>query len=138
MTKITTRIISFILAIIILSVPVFAVTDNYVQPRYTYISLNQAEISINKSTGVALCTATVGTGQYCTVTVSGTLQKFSGGRWIDIKSWSATNTTAVAITNSYAIESGYVYRFITNCYVYNSNGTLVESANASHYADYYK
>lgn len=137
MTQKIIRIIVFILAISIMAVSVFAVPDSSIQPRYNYISLNQAELSINASTGAALCTATVGTGQYYTVTVKGTLQKFSGGKWHDIKSWSATNTTAVALTKTYVVESGYVYRFITNCYVYDSNGTLIETSSASHCADYY-
>lgn len=131
------RIVVFMLAVVLLSNYVFAVSEYNVQPRFIYLITNRATITIDMSNGIASCSASSGTRQSATVRIVGYLQKCIGGTWYNIKNWSDVGTYSAAIEKTFAIDSGYTYRYIVYTYVYDSSGNLLETATASDSADYY-
>lgn len=131
------RIVIFMLAIVLLSNSVFAVSEYNVQPRFIYLITNRATITIDTSTSTASCSASSGTRQSTTVRIVGYLQRCIGGTWYNIKNWSSVGTYSAGIEKTADIDSGYTYRFIAYTYVYDSSGNLIETATASASADYY-
>ena len=102
-------------------------TENTISPRYSYISTLAADLSINKTTGVATCTAGGGIDNGDSLVLSCRLQRYNGSTWTTVKTWSTTTAISTVFQKSYAVYSGYTYRVRVTGSVYNSNGVLVES-----------
>ena len=129
------RIITILVALtllIALALPVSAQSNQYVQPRYTYVSDVHASLSINTSTGIATCTGGVSAKDFQPVEVVVYLQQDMGSYWKTIASWTGTGTMDIEITNRYAVYSGETYRVFAAGYVYDTNHNLLESASADH------
>jgi len=99
------------------------------QLRYSHISSVSANINIT-SAGKAMCFGqTYVTSSANTATVTVSLQQNSGGTWSTIKSWSNSGSGTVTVDKEWYVLSGYSYRVFVSVSVYNSNGTLLESAS---------
>ena len=125
--KITFLLVVCLLISLVQPVSASSVNENYVSPRYTYISRCSSGLSINESTGVATCRASCNTSAGYTVQVECKLQRYMGSYWGTIKTWTDTDTQAVLITKNWAVYSGYTYRVHTTFSVFNSAGVLLES-----------
>jgi hypothetical protein len=75
-----------------------------------YVSLESVSSSLSISSGKATCKGVVigASGKTCSVQV--TLQKKSGSSWLNVKTWSATGSTACTASGAYAISKGTSYR----------------------------
>ena len=130
------RILSVILTIFLLVVsvlPCFAAeTDTTViTPRYTHIDINKVNLTINETTGIATCFASCyAIGTY-TVKVECKLQRYQGGFYSTIKTWTNSGPEYASVYQNWAVYSGYQYRVYAIFYVYDSAGKLLESATSS-------
>ena len=130
------RVLSLLLVIFMLpsmAVPGYAaeVDTPVVTPRYTHIHTNRVVIVINETTGIAQCSSYCYTVGNYNVEVVCRLQRYSGGMWSTIKSWSATGTQYARAYGEWAVASGYTYRAYTTYYVRDSAGNLLENASSS-------
>lgn len=131
------KIVSLFLVILFLSAataPAYALSeekalDGIITPRFVAISLLYANLSID-SGGNATAEGQVRPADstytsYLTVS----LQKYVGGGWLTIRSWTSSNTglSGVYINESYSVDSG-LYRSRSIARIYNSGGTLLETA----------
>ena len=130
------RIFTSILVIVLLMVsilPCFAAeTDTpIVTPRYTHINNNAVDLDINTTTGVANCFASCYAPGNYTVKVECKLQRYQGGFYSTIKTWTSSGNELAYVNANWAVYSGYTYRVYAIFYVYNSAGKLLESATSS-------
>ena len=127
------RLLSLVLVLTIVFVtacPVIAAeSDPPISPRYTYISLLSASLSINDTTGISTSTASSRISGASSLKVVCKLQRYNGSSWTTVQTWTATGTSSASIAKSWAVYSGYTYRAYVTCSVYNSAGVLVESGN---------
>lgn len=124
-----------LLMITLLAVPALAVesdsysSDSMMTPNYTYIWQMSAGLKIS-SAGKAHCSGSVDISDdsfHAELTI--TLQKKSNGTWVNVKSWSDSETgkSALIIEEDYYVANG-TYRVTTTAKIYNSTGTkLLES-----------
>ena len=130
------RILTVILAIVLLAtsaLPCFAAeaSTSVVGPRYTHINTNSVDLDINKTTGVANCFASCyAMGDY-TVKVECKLQRYQGGFYSTIKTWTNSGSEYASVNQYWAVYSGYTYRVYAIFYVYDTAGNLLESATSS-------
>ena len=111
--------------------PVSATTaDDVIQPRWSYLNAVSAHLDINWL-GVATCEGRATAKNLVTVKVIVQLQQFSETGWITINSWTSTGTQTAYASGSYAVYSGYTYLVSVTGYIYDSNGNLIETGNAT-------
>lgn len=130
------RILTAMLAIILLMVsvlPCFAaeIDTSVVTPRYTHIHNNKVDLDINTTTGIATCFASCFTMGDYTVKVECKLQRYQGGFYSTIKTWTNSGSQYASVNQQWAVYSGYTYRVYAIFYVYDSAGNLLESATSS-------
>ncbi len=130
------RILTGILAIALLMMsilPCFAaeVETPVISPRYTHIHHNVVDLDINTTTGVANCYATCYAPGNYTVKVECKLQRYQGGFYSTIKTWTNSDDELATVDKYWAVYSGYQYRVYAIFYVYDSAGKLLESATSS-------
>ena len=102
-----------------------------VTPRYTHINNNKVNLTINETTGVATCYASCyAMGDY-TVKVECKLQRYQGGFYSTIKTWTNSGSEYASVYKNWAVYSGYQYRVYAVFYVYDSADNLLESATSS-------
>lgn len=141
--KVFKRISSACLALLLLfslNASAFAMSsESPIMPLYAVISYCVSDLEITKTVlgGKATCTGeAVVTDSNYDVTVKCELQKLDG-TWKTLKSWSESGNFGVDAGGSYYVSSGYTYRVKTTVKVYNSNGSLRETAteysNQVHY-----
>lgn len=66
------------------------------------------------------------------VVIKAYLKKYTGGSWVTVKSWSVTeNSNSATVDKSYYVASGYEYKVFSYCYLYASDGTLIESSSGN-------
>lgn len=127
------KVIPLLLVVILLALWVLPVTtlalEEGASPRFDYISRVSTNVSINKNTGIATCTATCWAPTAASVKLVCRLQQYKNGTWTTIKTWSDTSTHQGSIAQQRAVYSGYTYRTYTSCYAYNAAGTLIETAS---------
>lgn len=125
------RVLSLVLIVTLLTmlaVPAMAAeTDNGVSPRFTYISKVSTGLSIS-NIGVASCTANGCAPGVASVKITCRLQQYKNGSWTTIRTWTGTGTNIASVAQSVAVYSGYTYRTYTSFYVYNSAGSIIETA----------
>ena len=127
-------IVMLAIALLLASVlPCMAAESNtpVVVPRYTHITANAVDLDINKTTGVANCYASCYTVGNYTVKVECKLQRYQGGLYSTIKTWTDSGDSLACVDEYWAVYSGYQYRVYAIFYVYNSAGKLLESATSS-------
>jgi hypothetical protein len=120
------------------TVPAQAVVGNentwaqgVVTPKFTYISLLNAGLSINSS-GRATCighASAYNSSNTTRLTVQ--LQKSTESGWSTIESWSASSTgqSVAGVEEDYYVTHG-TYRVCATAKVYNAAGNLLESKSA--------
>ncbi|NTV91486.1 MAG: hypothetical protein HGA22_14190, partial [Clostridiales bacterium] len=97
-----------------------------------YVALTQISAYLSISTsGCTTCSGTVvpsSSSYTSTITVS--LQKYSTSGWSVIKSWSGSGTglAGASAGGNYYVSTG-TYRVCSTANVYNSSGTLLETAS---------
>jgi len=52
----------------------------------------------------------------------------AGSAWTTLKNWTASGTTYASLNKVWAVNSGYKYRVYATFRIYDSNGTIVETA----------
>lgn len=107
-----------------------------VAPCYKKIISTHIDFTINETTGIARCYASCVAESGVTIKIDGTLQQYTGGSWVYVTSWSVSGTRSVALDKQYAVYRGYKYRFIARFYIYDANGSFVESDMLSRIYDY--
>ena len=124
----TATIFLVCLSLMILSVSAFssAWKPGESQSRFTYIAEFGNTFYI-QSNGLAVLDSTLETYSSNTLEVEVNLQRYSGGSWQSIKSWSGTSrSTYCSVCNTWYVQSGYQYRMVSYGYV-SVSGNLVES-----------
>lgn len=110
----------------------FAAQENEatVFPRLVAIAANSVDIDIDEETGVANCDAQCIAKSNYTVKVVCKLQRWNGSSWTTLKTWTNTDTYAAYVAESWAVYKGYTYRVYATFYVYDANGTLLETVSS--------
>lgn len=102
-------------------------------PTYTIIDSLACDLSISANTANCLADAYLLYLNYsCTLTA--TLKRSSSANsWVPIASWSASNSGLLGVTieETIAVASGYSYKLFMTATVRDSEGRVVEVANAS-------
>ena len=108
--------------------PVLAATEEPpITPRYSYIEGIQSSLSIDETTGLAMCHSSTYAIGGSSIKLTCTLQRKNGSSWSTVYSWSKTASQNAVINRSYGVYSGYTYRVKAVCSVYNSSGRVVET-----------
>ena len=98
-----------------------------VEPRYT--GLFSVTVSLNISSGglsAPYGCASLRSGYTADMTLE--LQRSSNGySWSSINDWSTSGSGMITLDKAYYVVSGYDYRSKCTTYVYDSNGSLVDS-----------
>ncbi len=108
---------------------VFAVPNDMpmVSPRFVAIDTTTVGISIDEDTGIASCDAQCIAQDDYTIRVECKLQRWNGSSWVTIKTWTNTDTYIAYVAEDWAVYKGYNYRVYATFYVYDENGTLLET-----------
>lgn len=133
------RIISILLLCALLFgavLPVSAAAIDPIAPQFKKIISTTISLEIDKKTGIAYCYADCIAESDVTIKIVGTLQQYTNGSWVYVTSWTESGKRSVTLDEQYAVASGYKYRFIARFYIYDSNGSFVESEMASRIYDY--
>ena len=133
------RLISILLLGVLLcgmALPASAAVIDPVAPQYKKIISITTSFYVDEKTGIAHCHADCTAESNVTIKIVGTLQQYSNKSWVYVTSWTETGVGTVDLNEQYAVASGYKYRFIARFYIYDSNGSFVESEMASRIYDY--
>lgn len=133
------RLISILLLGVLLCgmvLPASAAVIDPVAPQYKKIISITTSFYVDEKTGIAYCYADCIAESDVTIKIVGTLQQYTNGSWVYVTSWTESGKRSVTLDEQYAVASGYKYRFIARFYIYDSNGSFVESEMASRIYDY--
>lgn len=133
------RLISILLLGVLLCgmvLPASAAVIDPVAPQYKKIISITTSFYVDEKTGIAYCYADCIAESDVTIKIVGTLQQYTNGSWVYVTSWTESGKRTVTLDEQYAVASGYKYRFIAQFYIYDSNGSFVESEMASRIYDY--
>lgn len=134
------RFMKSAVAIILVMVAVFTCSGAAVQPRWKYVSSITGNIDIS-SLGIVSASAT-GTASSLDVTKTVckvSLQQMKNGKWVTLKTWSASsNTHAASVdTKHWAVDHGYSYQLYIVLEAYKGN-TLLETGTGTILYGYYQ
>ncbi|KUO63213.1 MAG: hypothetical protein APF84_13590 [Gracilibacter sp. BRH_c7a] len=107
------------------STPVLAAEQNTSSPiGVYYVYINQASSTLSISNGTAIVNGYVQrTPAGTSIQITSTLQRYSSGSWVAVKSWSKTSTSfSASISETYPVSSG-TYRVATYYAVSGPGGT---------------
>lgn len=93
--------------------------------RYQGLSRLGADLSISSGSATCTGTATTVSGYTCDATLR--LQRYTNSKWKNVKTWTLSGKTN-RFSETYYVTSGYEYRLEITADVYNSSGTLVDTA----------
>ncbi len=120
--------------VILLSFPVYAAeTSSYtneseMSPMFAYIWQMSAGLGIDSS-GKAHYSGSVDVASQYTSELTVSLQKETNNSWSTVKSWADTGTgPGLIVEGDYYVSHG-TYRVCSTVNVYNSSGTLLETAS---------
>ena len=139
--KKTLVIIAVIILFAVTCIPALAAEDssldqNIIPMRFTYILTHAADIGIDGN-GLASVTSDVETNQDATIKITGYLQRYSGGTWSNVRSWSQTeySTDWSTMDKSYYVTSGYYYRYksVTTVTVNGNNESSTVYTSSEYY-----
>lgn len=116
--------------------PASASGSDLIAPYYKKITSLHVDFTIDEQTGIANCYARCVAEKGATIKIVGTLQQYTNGSWVYVTSWTETGATVVILDKTHPVASGYKYRFIARFYIYDSNGSFVESDILSRIYDY--
>lgn len=101
-----------------------------IQPWYTNITTLSVSLNISSS-GYSTCYGKVNlVNSTDTSNLSIELQQKSGSTWSTIKTWDTTGSNTFSLEKNWYVSSGYTYRILVTAKVYNSSGTLQETASS--------
>ena len=128
-----------ILAILLASITLFslafptqaALPDSSASPRYNYIETYDVDLTINKTTGIASCSASCFVYGNNTVRIEYQLQRYMGSYWATVKTWTSSGTSSTSLRKTWAVTSGYTYCGEAIYRVYDSSGNLLETDSKS-------
>lgn len=109
-------------------------------PRFhlAYEAIRSYKSYLSISSGSATCSFYIITGDNYTVKVTTKLQQSSDATvWLTKKTWTATGSKYVNLSDTYNVSSGYYYRLYSTVYIYSSDGSLVETASNTSDTVYY-
>jgi hypothetical protein len=137
----TKKMIFVVVVLLALSVlfpaSALAASDGVMSPMFTYISSVDSNLSISSSGTATVSASIICYSSVDSTSVSSYLQRYSGGTWNTIKSWSGSDDDATAnMYGTYAVTSGYNYRVRSYFYAY-VNGSVVESTSRTTGTLYY-
>lgn len=100
--------------------PIEATGNQVITPNW--VAMLKPDQSFSITGDIAYLTAeTLADTNASSVYVSASLQRYKGGAWVTIKSWSKTqNGSYVSLSESLYVSSGYTYRLVTNHTTYFS------------------
>ena len=116
MTKKSIPILLAVIIMIVMSLGNYptayaAEVDNEISPQMSYISTILPTLSLSRSTASLNCEVRGIQGITTKITVTGTLQRYVSGGWVDVSSSSQTsNYYRMIYTRSTSVISGYSYR----------------------------
>lgn len=130
------RLISLLLVLVMLAIvvtPCLAVEQDTstVTPRYAYIAANSVYFTINESTNVTTSDVFCRTYDNYEIQIVCQLQRYNNSKWNTVKTWTSSGMKSATLVKSWAVPSGYTYRAYVTFYIYNNNGTLIETATNS-------
>lgn len=108
-----------------------ALPDPPISPQYKYINSYSVVLDINKSSGIASCSATCYALDVDKVEIVYKLQRYTGSSWTTINTWTASGTSYASLSKSATVSSGYTYRGKATYRVYDSAGNLLETGSAT-------
>jgi hypothetical protein len=132
--RITVLALTLLLIATFLTPTAFAAqyTENKVPiviPRFARINIFAVDLTIS-SNGYADCYSRVSlTYSSDTVTLTMELQKQNGSAWNKVNSWNTSGSGTVSLGKGCYVNSG-TYRVKATAQVYNSSGSLIETATA--------
>ena len=132
MRKVLSAILAMML-IVSLAVPSFAAAtgENAISPRYTYIKMLTAHLSIDENSGVSNSRASCYSANGYTVEIECKLQRQTSSGWSTLKTWTATGSGYASINQDWAVASGYTYQAYITYRICNAAGTVLESTSTS-------
>ena len=124
----------FLCLMVLLAAPVYATNDpsldsnSTVGPlRTTYISSCSANLSISSSGTASVQSSITGVTGVTSVKIVASLQRYSGGAWTTLQSWTETAAgRTLTLYKTRAVTSGYTYRVSSKVTAYN--GSYYETA----------
>lgn len=113
---------------LLLCVNALANVPESIELRYTHLSGLTANLSISGTTAQVSGRITPKNGQKTTLTVK--LQQKVDGRWKTIATWSDSSSSGTSdIISKKSVDKGYAYRAYATGKVYNSAGSVIETAS---------
>lgn len=123
------RITALLLVVVLLCALVPSASAAAIKPDspcFQYIH-STAVIFLVDENGIACCTARCIADSDVTIKIIGTLQQYKNGAWSTLATWSTSGSRLVTLDKQRAVYSGYKYRFTGKFYIYDSEGSLLES-----------
>lgn len=133
------KIMQLAAAIILVTVTAFTYSGATVQPYWTYVSTVGGTIDISSLSIASVSASGSAASPQVTKTICTTqLQKFSGSKWVTLKTWSASaNMHYAAISEKHwAVDHGYSYRLYTELKAYNGSTLLETGSSIANYGFY--
>lgn len=131
MKKIYAVILATVLFVLMVTPAYAALPDPPIVPQYNYIETCDVGLSINKSSGIASCTASCYVATNNKVEIEYKLQRYMGSYWGTVKTWTTSATSYASLSQSWAVYSGYTYRGKATFRVYDSAGNLLETGSVT-------
>lgn len=116
--------------------PASAAVIDPVAPQFKKIISTTVSFYVDEGTGIAHCYASCIAESDVTIKITGTLQQYTNGSWVYVTSWTTTDVGVAVLDKQYKVASGYKYRFIARFYIYDANGSFIESDMISRIYDY--
>ncbi len=120
----------------LLAIPASANTGDSRLLEYDHIDTITANLTIDRFWGIASCDGSIDASGDYPVCVEVYLQQKVDGIWQTLTSWSSNDQSWADAGGRYAIAKGYQYRTYTAGYVYDDNGTIIDSASAIYAVTY--
>lgn len=139
MRKVLSAILSVTL-VVLFAIPSFAAVtdDNVISPRYTYIKMLTANLSIDEDSGISTSKASCYSASGYTVEIECKLQQYTGSSWSTLKTWNSSGSGYASIKENWAVSSGYTYQVYITYRIRNAAGNLLESTTTNKTYDYPK
>lgn len=119
--------------LLFLQVAVINVEAEGIQPRYTYISAFGATLTTNSSKTMLTISADLQASVLSTVVLRCYIQCYEDGYWRDLHGWYENGSKVISLDATYEAVPNYTYRLLVRGFVYNSDGTLIDSENIYQY-----
>ena len=133
------RFMKSVVAIVCIMLAVFTYSGAAVQPCWTYVSTVEGSIDISSLAIASVSASGSAASTQVTKTVCTTqLQKLSGGKWVTLKTWSASSNPHYAVISKkqWAVDHGCSYRLYTELKAYKGDTLLETGSSVANYGYY--